>query len=165
MNDLTRQSLLMRPGYVLIAIGLLDIGVMVYCILHGISYASSFNIFALLGGIFLIRGSVRAAAIVTFFAAFLSSGAIAMIAVITAVPHLSAAAVASIHTDPFTFIFHIVLTSTAIWTSFELTKDPIRKMVFSGRSRRSVLQLPVLIGLVVVAIAFYFNKNGMQAAL
>ena len=62
--------ILKRVGKVLIIVGLVDIGVMVYCIANSISYSSSFNIFAVIAGIFLFRGSLRSAAVVTWFAAF-----------------------------------------------------------------------------------------------
>ena len=41
--------ILRRVGIVLLLAGLIDIGVMVYCIANDISYSSSFNIFAVIG--------------------------------------------------------------------------------------------------------------------
>ena len=52
------RSILARVGEVLLIVGVLDIGAMIYCIMKGISYASSFNIFAVWLGILLIRGSL-----------------------------------------------------------------------------------------------------------
>jgi hypothetical protein len=63
--------ILKRVGKILIVIGLVDIGVMIYHIANSISYSSHFNIFAVIAGIFLVRGSLRATAIVTWFSAFL----------------------------------------------------------------------------------------------
>lgn len=62
--------ILQRVGKVLIAVGLIDIAVMIYCIVNSISYASSFNIFAVIGGIFLMRGNLRAVGIITWITAF-----------------------------------------------------------------------------------------------
>jgi hypothetical protein len=50
-----RRIILRRVGISLIAFGLFDIGVMVYCIINRINYSSSFNIFAVLAGIFVWR--------------------------------------------------------------------------------------------------------------
>jgi hypothetical protein len=50
--------------------GLADIGFMVWCIVHQTRYSSSFNVFAVIAGIFLVRGNLKAARIVSFFAAF-----------------------------------------------------------------------------------------------
>jgi hypothetical protein len=64
-------SVLKRVGLVLIVVGVLDIGLMIYCIYNRENYASSFNIFAVIAGIFLFRGSLRAARIVAWYAAFM----------------------------------------------------------------------------------------------
>jgi len=61
---------LRRVGWSLIAVGLLDIGLMVYCITNNLRYSSSFNIFAVAAGIFLLRQNMRTARVVSFFAAF-----------------------------------------------------------------------------------------------
>jgi len=61
---------LRRVGWSLIAVGLLDIGLMVYCITNNLSYSSSFNVFAVAAGIFLLRQNMRVASAVSFFAAF-----------------------------------------------------------------------------------------------
>ena len=70
--------ILKRVGAVLLAVGLIDIAVMIYCIANRISYASSFSIFAVVAGIFLLRGSLRAASIVRRFAVFMLSGFVAL---------------------------------------------------------------------------------------
>ena len=57
-------------GIVLLVIGILDIGYMIYSIFNGFSYTSSFNIFAVVAGIFLIRGNLIAALITRFFVTF-----------------------------------------------------------------------------------------------
>jgi hypothetical protein len=46
-------QIMRRVGKVLIVVGLIDIGFMVYCIANRMGYSSSLNIFALAGGIFL----------------------------------------------------------------------------------------------------------------
>jgi hypothetical protein len=72
-------AILRRVGLALVILGLIDIGVMIYCIANQTSYVSSFNIFAVVAGIFLLRGSLRAARIVSWFAAFLISGCIGIL--------------------------------------------------------------------------------------
>jgi hypothetical protein len=66
--------LLRRVGWILVAIGVLDIGFMIYCIANQMNYSSSLNIFAVVAGIFLLRGSLGAARVVTWFSAFMLSG-------------------------------------------------------------------------------------------
>lgn len=50
------RRILHRVGLALFAFGLLDIGVMIYCLANAVSYSSSFNIFAAISGIYLWRG-------------------------------------------------------------------------------------------------------------
>jgi lysylphosphatidylglycerol synthetase-like protein (DUF2156 family) len=47
---------------------------MVYCIANDMSYSSSFNIFAVVAGVLLIRQSLRTARVVAWFAAFMLAG-------------------------------------------------------------------------------------------
>jgi hypothetical protein len=68
-------SLLKRVAKVLIAVGLVDIAYMVYCIANGQGYSSSLNIFAVIAGIFLWRGHLGAVRIVTRFSALMLTAA------------------------------------------------------------------------------------------
>jgi len=59
-----------KAGIALLVIGILDIGVMAYYIANKINYSSSFNIFAVIVGIFLMKGGVKTARYVRWFSAF-----------------------------------------------------------------------------------------------
>ena len=63
-------AILSKTGKALVAVGVIDIVVMIYCIVAGYSYSSSLNIFAVVAGVFLLRGSLRAAAIVRWLSVF-----------------------------------------------------------------------------------------------
>lgn len=63
-----------KAGIVLLIIGIIDIGVMVYCIANKINYSSSFNIFAFIAGIFLMKRGVKTARAVRWFSVFLTVG-------------------------------------------------------------------------------------------
>ena len=65
---------LRRVGFALIVLGTLDIGVMIYCIIHRISYSSSFNIFAVISGIYVWRGHPWYVRFVPRAAAFFATG-------------------------------------------------------------------------------------------
>jgi len=73
------RVILKRVGLAWVAFGLADIGFMIYSIAHGQSYSSSFNIFAVIVGIFLIRGSLGATTLVTWLSAFMLAGFIGII--------------------------------------------------------------------------------------
>lgn len=55
---------LRRTGLVLLVVGGIDIAAWLICMALDVPYVSSFNIFSVAGGIFLLRGSLRAASIV-----------------------------------------------------------------------------------------------------
>ncbi len=65
------DAIFKRVGTVLLIVGLIDIAVMIGCIVAGVSYSSSLNIFAVVAGIFLLRGSLRAASVVRRASVFL----------------------------------------------------------------------------------------------
>ena len=63
------RDILRRVGIALIAVGLIDIGYMLYCIANHINDLSILGIILLIFGIFLIRGNLRLAGVVTFISA------------------------------------------------------------------------------------------------
>lgn len=80
MNDYRRS--LRVVGIVLIVVGFLDVGWMIYCIANSESYSSSFNIFAVIAGILLVRGGLRTARVVAFFSAFMLSSSIGLLLIL-----------------------------------------------------------------------------------
>lgn len=73
------RSILKKVGFAWIVFGLADIAFMIYSITNGQSYSSSFNIFAVVIGILLIRGSLGATTLVTWFSAFALTGFIGVL--------------------------------------------------------------------------------------
>ena len=69
-DPMSYRAILQRVGYLLIAVGVIDIVYMIYCIRNHIDYSSSLNIFAVIAGIFLVRGNLKVTRWVTWFAAF-----------------------------------------------------------------------------------------------
>ena len=49
--------ILRRVGLAWIGFGLLDIGLMIYCLIQRQNYSSSFNLFAVILGLFYIEGA------------------------------------------------------------------------------------------------------------
>ena len=73
------RTTLHRVGLALLIFGLLDIGVMIYCLVSGSSYSSSFNIFAVISGIYLRRGHPWYVKWVTRAAGFYAAAFCAMV--------------------------------------------------------------------------------------
>ena len=64
-----------------IIVGIIDIAYMAWCIAHQISYRSSFNIFAVVGGILLVRGGLKAARWVATLSTFMLAACSVMLVV------------------------------------------------------------------------------------
>jgi hypothetical protein len=65
--------ILKRAGIVLVVVGLLDICALIYSIVNRTPYSSNLSVFAVIGGVFLLRGSLRAASLVQWFALFIAA--------------------------------------------------------------------------------------------
>ena len=78
-----RSNPFKKAGIVLLIVGIIDIAFMVYAIANKVSYSSSFNIFAVIVGILLLRGSARTARVVRWFSIFLT---VAFVGVLIVVP-------------------------------------------------------------------------------
>ena len=74
-----------KAGIVLLVIGIIDIGALIYCIANKISYSSSFNIFAVIAGALLMKGSVKTARVVRWFTSFFVIAFVCMLFLIPAV--------------------------------------------------------------------------------
>jgi hypothetical protein len=59
MQPADYTAILRKTGWVLVAVGLIDIAMMIYTISLGMSYSSSLNIFAVVAGLFLIGGKIE----------------------------------------------------------------------------------------------------------
>lgn len=122
------RRILHRVGLGLVVFGLLDIGVMVYCIANGLNYSSSFNIFAVISGIYLWRGHPWYVKWVTRAAGFYAAAFCAMVPI---APFLFPADLAALELrlHPGSVIVGTVATIGAvvflIWVYRELRQAPV----------------------------------------
>ena len=145
------RSILARVGQVLLIVGVLDIGVMIYCIMKGASYASSFNIFAVWLGILLIRGSLWAASVVRFFCAFFLASGIGLIAIFPFLQPISLTLAEVRHISPFTVVLPLLLLALPFWIARELNREPVLAALQASGKSISPLLVPVLLGFGLVA--------------
>jgi hypothetical protein len=122
------RGILKRAGFVLVAIGLVDISWMVYCIINSISYSSSFNILAVIAGILLIRGGLKTAGIVRWLATFFVS-AFAGLVVIFPLLQPVGLTLAEIRFDTVgvltSVFFAVIIVAALYWVARELGREPI----------------------------------------
>lgn len=142
--------ILQRVGRVLLVIGVLDLCLMVYCIVRGISYSSSFNIFAVIAGLALGRGSLRAASIVRWYAWMWPGMGIFFIAAMVTQPFgLTAAQWRLAPLASFASLLLLVLLCSVLWW---LTRELGRPEVLAARraAGRPVrnFRIPLVLGLI-----------------
>ena len=157
------------PGVALLVVGLLDIGIMIYCIVNKLAYSSSLNIFAVIAGILLIRGSVKTARYTRWFIAFLLTGLIGFLLV---VPFITPFDLLLIHikTAPtISFLFFIlacVFLGTLFWVYRTLSSEPcllaLEQGGFSREKPKSAFMAGLLILVLLVGLT-HILRNGEAA--
>lgn len=154
METIQHTAILKRTGTVLIVVGLLDVALMVYCILNRIEYASSFNVFAVIAGILLMRGSLRTASVVRWYSVFMFS---AFAALLIAWPLMQPIdlTVTQLRLSPLLAIELLVFVAFAFpllfWLYRELGKAPVlAAQVAAGRKVKN-MRLPAAVGVGLVA--------------
>ena len=73
----TAPQILHRAGVVLLVVGAVDIAYMIWCLSTGASYSYSMTIPAVIAGVLLMRGSLKAATALIWIAAILLPMAVA----------------------------------------------------------------------------------------
>lgn len=166
--DAEHLSVLRRVGRAQIVVGLLDIGLMVYCVVRGLPYQSSFNIFAVVAGVFLVRGNLRAAGIVLWFAAFMLAGLGCLVVgwPLIVPPGLMLAEL-RLYTVSFasSLIFGAAAVGFLYWVTQQLRPLPVlpaRMWGFTAGSLRSAITAGMAL-FVILAVATGFMLNGQSA--
>lgn len=172
MEEQSYRSILRRAGFVLVVVGLVDIGWMIYCIVNGISYSSSLNIFAVVAGILLIRGGLKTAGIVRWLAMFFVSAFAALVAIFPFLQPvgLTLAEIRFNTVGVVTSVFFaVVITAALYWVARELGREPIQVARAAAGFKRGNTRMPVFCGIgVVVAgsvmLAFFLSGESANRA-
>jgi hypothetical protein len=162
--------ILKRTGLALLIVGILDIGLMVYAVVSQISYSSSLNIFAVIAGVFLLRGSLRAASLVRWFALFLLA---ALISVALVAPILQPIdlTLTQLQINPLAFLgslaFFALMLMLFAWLARELGSAPVvlaRKNASRPIRRPSVpLALGVALAVILTVISVFVQRSESAA--
>jgi hypothetical protein len=165
------RGTLRQVGIALLVVGLLDIGVMAYCIATGRSYSSSLNVFAVIAGIFLIRGSIAAARVVTWFSAFLLAGLVGALVVLLPLTQPLDLLITQFRLDPaeslLAWLFAAVMLAVLVWVYRRLrSPEVIQARVEAGqRASPPRLAFALGIGLVIfLAAMLHFTMSGENLA-
>ncbi|MEO8998788.1 MAG: hypothetical protein ABI227_02185 [Rhodanobacter sp.] len=162
---------LKRTGLVLIVVGLLDIAYMVYCITHGVGYSSSFNICAVVAGLFLLKGHLGAVQLITRFAAFMLSASLGMVLVLFPLLMPPGLWRARWHLDPLGtlggVVFMVAAVALVFWIYRQLRVPSVVQARIAAGQSASPPRLALLVGALLVvglAVVLHFTLRGETAA-
>lgn len=163
-------KILKRAGIVLVIIGLIDIAYMIYCISNKMSYSSSFNIFSVIAGVFLIKGSLKAASIVRWFSAFMLGGFAALLVAFPLLQPIDLT-LTQIKLNPIQFlvscVFMLFVSALLYWLVNELGgKEILEARKAAGRKIRNIKYAFGAGVLLVIALSVFLNVllNGESAS-
>lgn len=164
------RAILKRVGIVLIAVGILDIAYMVYCISQSQSYSSTLNISAVVAGVFLFRGNLRAVFLVTWFAAFMLFN---LVSDFILLPFLKPAELWAIEfrLDAIALCRSLLLTITLItlhfWIYTQLRAASVVSASFKSGHSASTPKLAFILGVALVVLPvgmMHFIRGGATGA-
>lgn len=151
-----------RVGWVLIAIGVLDIAILAVCLWRGIFYPSGFNVFAVWAGALMLRGSVASAALVRWTVAFTLASVVALLplaAFLLPVDLLRTCARLYPGWTGFALAITAALLLLFAWLQYELARAPVRE------SLRAAGKLWGLRGAVALGAGMTVLAGGLIALL
>ncbi|MDP1781416.1 MAG: hypothetical protein Q8S92_19960 [Hydrogenophaga sp.] len=147
-------AILKRVGLVLVMVGLMDIILMVYAIANQTPYSSTLNIFAVVAGVFLSRGSLRMASAVRWLSFFiLSTLGAAMVATPVMLPMGLIATYVQLKSFDVMVSLGIAMSSLVIfgWIAVQLSDESIGAARLAVGRRQRDARIPLLAGIALVA--------------
>lgn len=150
------RVILKKVGLALVAFGVVDIAFMIYSVSNSQSYSSSFNIFAVIAGVLLIRGNLGTARVVTWFSAFMLTGFIGAIVFILPFLQPIGLLVAQAKLNPVPSILLWLMAAVVLallgWSYRQLRSAPVLGALKA--SGRSTAMPKVAIGVGIAIVAF-----------
>lgn len=162
MDGENYRTILSRAGKVLVAIGIADVGAMIYCILNQINYSSSFNVFAIIAGFFLWRGSLRAASIVTFLSAlYLSTMLCLILGTLLIEPTSLTFAFLRLHPHFFMVLsfMNVVVLALLSWLLAALTMPSVLDARRLNGAKLLSLRIPVICGAATTCLVMWLGAG------
>lgn len=155
---------LRRVGSVLLAAGLIDVAILAVCIAMRVSYTSPFSIPTIVAGLFLIRGSKKAATMVRQSAALILASLVTLVVLLPVQQPLSLT-LAIVRTDPIDWVLGLIASTAVagllVWVVVQLGHAEEGARIRLSASVGSVFTF------VVVGISFisHHGKTAQYAAI
>lgn len=172
METAPYHRILRRVGWVLLAVALVDAAVLAGCMKFGVPYSTSVFPAATLFGIFLLRGSLRAASVLRWLAVFLLAVCATELLLFPLLAPLDLW-LTTLRLQPGKMIPPAVmllgLPLLSVWLIRELGREPVQAARdVAGRKRRD-LRIPAALGTLTVAglfavIYFWFGSSSAAGA-
>lgn len=161
-----------KAGIVLLVIGIIDIGVMAYCIANEINYSSSFNIIAVIAGALLMKGGVKTARVVRWFSALFVIAFIGMLFLFPITMPIQLL-VTQIKLNPAamlgSYAFSLIFIGVLFWVYMQLsTPNALSKLEQAGyKTGKPKSALYAALGMLIlggVMFGFLFNSESAEKA-
>jgi hypothetical protein len=165
-------SILRRVGQVLMALGVVDVAVLVYSAVTGASWSSGLGFFAIAAGFFVMRGSLRVASVVRWAATFVASAGVALVGVWPWVQPLDLTLTLA-RLNPWAVALaaavFVTLLAVLVWVVVQLGRPSVlQARAAAGRPARR-MRIPMLLGagltagLAAIAITFAASATAVKA--
>jgi hypothetical protein len=156
LDNEAHLAILKRVGAVLVAVGVIDIAYMIYCIVNRMSYSSSLNLFAIIAGILLMRGGLKTAMGVRWFGTFMLSAFVALLVAWPAIQPIGLT-IMQIRVSPGVFVGEMTLVVFTLgllfWVLRELAREPIQAARDAAGLKRRDMRIPAALGIGVLVAA------------
>lgn len=164
-------AVLRKVGVVLIAVGVADIAYMAYCIAQGQGYASGFNVFAVIAGVFLWHGHLGAVRVVTRFAAFLATAGVGAVLLLAPMRQSTDLWLVELKLSPVATLasmtIAVAMVGLLVWVYTQLRAGPVLQALRDAGRPTSAPRLPLAAGAVLpvaLAVVFHLTLAGSSGA-
>lgn len=163
----TAPQILHRAGVVLLVVGAVDIAYLIWCLSTGASYSYSMTIPAVIAGILLMRGSLKAASALIWIAAILLPMAIASGAMSLMQPlDLTLTELRLAPATHFGAALPLVLFCGLLyWLLQQLGRQPVQAAIQSTGRKKPAVNVALTIGVALAMLALTGKQLGQDGDL
>ena len=168
--DTRYLPILRRAGAVLLAAGLIDLAALAYSLAQGQAYVSGFNLFAVVAGVFMLRGSLQAALVVRWLSVWMLAALLATVFVLPFMQPFSltfAQLRLGIGPAPASIGLAVLVTALLGWLAWQLGREPVCAARAARHLKPWSMTPPALVGVALVVglgVAAAVLRGGEAAA-
>ncbi|HWW71997.1 MAG TPA: hypothetical protein VN089_18805 [Duganella sp.] len=163
----TAPQILHRAGVVLLVVGAVDIAYMIWCLSTGASYSYSMTIPAVIAGVLLMRGSLKAASALIWIAAILlpmalASGAMSLMQPIDLT-------MTELRLAPATHFGAalplVIFCGLLYWLLQQLGRQPVQAAMQTTGRKKPAINVALTIGVALAMLALTGKQLGQKSDL